>query len=89
MIHTPDLISIDLSKCIHHPGSASRVSLIVHPDIKIEDEYLVQIDGDLFCGQFIMQWYGLTFDGWFGTKLQFDAPGTNGSKWQAIWRIVR
>jgi hypothetical protein len=32
-------------------------------------------------------WFGLSFDGWVA-PLQFDEPGTNASKWKAVYEII-
>lgn len=51
-------------------------------------EYLCLIGKRFFVGGFNRQWYGLFFDGWHDVGHQFDAPGTNGSEWKAVWEIV-
>lgn len=60
-----------------------------HPDIKCgKVKYLAKINGELFTGSFTREWYGLNFDGWHDIGIQFDTPGTNGSDWEALWRIM-
>lgn len=59
------------------------------PGIKVgKTQYLVKNDGRYACGDFSRQWYGLNFDGFYDAGLQFDAPGSNHSRWQAIWEII-
>jgi hypothetical protein len=70
---------IDLSKAEGHEC----------PGIKPRKHYLCLIDGQFFAGEFDRQWYGLNFCGWRDVGLQFDAPGTNASRWQAVWEIVK
>lgn len=48
----------------------------------------VLTDGRMAAATFTRQWYGLNFDGFYDAGLQFDAPGTNGSGWKALYRIV-
>jgi hypothetical protein len=79
---TPKLKPIDLTK-----GEDSK-----HPDIKTGTTYLARIGGTYHVGKFSKQWYGWNFDGWShnpGVGLQFDTPGTNNSKWQGLWEIVK
>jgi len=74
------LIPIDLSKAEQHK----------HPDLNETDDFLCLIDGEFHVGRFSRQWYGWNFDGWkwnIAAGLQFDEPGTNYSKWEAVWRI--
>jgi hypothetical protein len=80
---TPKLIPLDLSLCYN---KGERRGL--HPEINSKDTYLALVDGDYYAGTFSDVWFGWTFDGWNGTSLQFDPPGTNGSSWQMIWKIV-
>lgn len=52
--------------------------------------YLVKFSDDpqLYCGTFTRQWYGLNFGPWInGVGRQFDAPGYNHSRWQAVWLV--
>lgn len=58
-----------------------------HPDIRCGKRYRCKIDGQIFYGTFSREWYGLNFDGWTPNPIgiQFDAPGTNSSTWEAIW----
>lgn len=73
---TPTLIPLDMSLSSEHD----------HPQIKAGQKYLCLINNQYFAGEFNKHWYGWHFDGWhYG--LQFDAPGTNASQWQAIWEI--
>ena len=66
---------LDLSKADKHN----------HPDIVVGKEYLVRIDKRWFLGTFTEQWYGLNFGPWMNmVGIQFDAPGSNGSRWEAI-----
>lgn len=56
-----------------------------HPDIVVGKEYLVRIDKRWFLGTFTKQWYGLHFGPWINmVGIQFDAPGSNRSKWEAV-----
>jgi hypothetical protein len=58
-----------------------------HPDLNSKDTYLCLIDGEYFAGKFSRQWYGWNFDGCYSSGCQFDAPGSNASRWQKIWKI--
>lgn len=63
-----------------------------HPDITGRKTYLALISGEFHAGKFSKQWFGWNFDGWShnpGVGLQFDTPGTNSSKWQGLWEIVK
>ena len=68
---------LDLSKAKEHS----------HPDIEIGKLYLVKINGSWFFGKFDKEWYGLFFDGWCDCGRQFDAPGFNKSKWEAVCEV--
>lgn len=71
------LIPIDITKADKHEC----------PGVKTDGtEYLCVINGKCFAGTFNRQHYGLNFRGWY-YGLQFDAPGTNASSWQAIYEI--
>lgn len=63
-----------------------------HPDIVIGDYYLIKLDSGegvtYHCGTFSKQWYGLNFSPWGISGLQFDAPGTNNSRWLRVWKII-
>lgn len=62
------------------------------PGINTEDEFLALINGEYHVGKFNRQWYGWSFDGWKGNPyagLQFDAPGSNSSRWQGLWRLFK
>jgi hypothetical protein len=74
----PELIEIDLSKTTRQPGAGLEVN---------GPQYLCQIRGRLFVGQFELLWYGLFFRNWHGVGIQFDPPGTNLSRWERVWRI--
>lgn len=82
------LKKIDLSKCAHKKDGACTNDLTIHPDISLKKNYLVLWDGIYAAGTFNMQWYGLNFNGIFDAGLQFDAPGTNSSAWEAVWEII-
>lgn len=75
---TPRLKRLDMRQARGH----------LHPQVRAGRTYLAKIDGAYFVGQFSHQWYGLSFLGWHGTAIQFDAPGTNASTWQQLWEIV-
>ncbi len=77
----PKLLPIDLSRSDGH----------THPDIKTDGRYyLCRIGGGLFCGKFRPVWFGLNFSPWINgpVGIQFDAPGTNRSHWEAVWEIT-
>ena len=73
------------------PVDMRRANRSNHPDIHAGKRYLVKHDGEYFIGRFTREgdtgdrW--LTFDGWEGGSLQFDAPGFNQSDWQMIWEF--
>lgn len=75
------LIEIDLAK-----GEKNE-----HPDIVADGQtkYLMKLENDsnFYAGAFCREWYGLNFIGWLGRSYQFDAPDSNSSKWQKLWRI--
>jgi hypothetical protein len=71
---------VNLSKAKEHKCSG------IKPGKK---EYLCLIDGKFWAGSFSREWYGLYFDGWEDIGLQFDAPGSNSSGWQAVWEIQK
>jgi hypothetical protein len=76
------LVRIDLTKS-KYKGIGSD-----HPDFNEESYYLAVISGNLYFGQFTKQWYGWNFDdGWGCSGHQFDAPGHNSSKWQALYEV--
>lgn len=60
-----------------------------HPDIKTDGTfYLVKIDGQAHGGRFRKVWFGLSFYPWVnGVGIQFDTPGTNRSRWEAVWEV--
>ena len=73
------LKKIDLTKAVKHEC----------PGIKLgKTSYLVKHGGQWFAGIFSRLWFGLSFFGWFGGPLQFDAPGTNCSEWEAVYEII-
>jgi hypothetical protein len=77
---------IDLDKsCVRKGGCGGRTD---HPDIDLRKQYLIKYDGRFYAGDFSMQWYGLNFNGVYDAGLQYDAPGTNSSSWEAIWEII-
>lgn len=74
------LIQVDLTQAKGHEC----------PGIKAgSTEYLILHDGQFHAGTFGREWYGLNFNGVYDAGLQFDAPGSNGSDWQAVWRIKK
>jgi hypothetical protein len=76
------LKSLDMTKSDKHN----------HPDLNTKDTFLCLIGGEFFVGKFTKQWYGFNFMGWIGNPnagLQFDAPGTNCSRWEQIWKIQK
>jgi len=71
------------------PVDLSKAEESECPGIKTgRTQYLCLIGGEFFAGTFNRQWYGLNFEGWHDVGLQFDAPGTNASRWQAVWEIL-
>lgn len=78
-VKTPKLKPVDLSKAKEHEC----------PDVKVGRKvYLAKIDGEFHVGRFSRQWYGLNFDTpAYDAGVQFDAPGTNSSSWQALWEL--
>lgn len=73
----PALVEIDLNQTTTHGGSGLGEG----------STYLVLYRGELHCGKFYRQWYGLNFAGICDAGVQYDPPGTNLSSWQRIWRI--
>lgn len=72
------LVPIDLSKATENEC----------PGINENDYFLARIDGEFYFGQFSRQWYGWNFDDdWGCSGHQFDAPGSNRSGWQALWKL--
>lgn len=62
------------------------------PAIKVGERYkyiAVMDDGRMAIGSFERQWYGLNFDGFYDTGLQFDAPGYNNSSWKKLYKISK
>lgn len=77
-----------MDKCCQYKNEG--IGFHFHPDITTKDTYLVLIGKRFFCGKFNLQWYGYNFDGWINSVgLQLDAPGTNASEWQQIWKIEK
>lgn len=58
-----------------------------HPDIDLNKFYLVKFKDYWYLGQFYQEWYGLRFNNYGLTGMQYDKPGTNGSTWQRIIEI--
>ena len=87
-MNLPHFIAIDLSKSVHKKGSGTTSSKTTHPDISTNKNYLVKVYNKLMIGTFAIQWYGLSFHPiWACSSIQYDAPGTNSSGWEAIWEI--
>lgn len=68
---------LDLKK-----GSGSN-----HPDIDRHHTYLVRYDGKYYLGSFSREWYGWNFNGIYDAGAQYNQPGTNASRWEAIWEM--
>jgi hypothetical protein len=82
------LIKIHLRRACNHKGADNGHSRTDHPDIRPgKQEYLVRYAGRFYAGTFEVQWYGLNFNGIYDAGAQFDAPGTNASRWQDVWEI--
>jgi hypothetical protein len=81
---TPKLKAVDLSKCFSKENDCSFHD---HKGINGRRSYLAKIGGFYYAGKFERVWFGWTFDGWNGTPLQLDMPGTNSSMWQGLWEI--
>ena len=73
----PFLVPIDLSKGEGHE----------HPDFRKGQLYLYKVYGNWYCGRPHRQWFGWTFSGWAGGTVQWDAPGSNSSKWEYIYEL--
>lgn len=61
-------------------------------EINDTDDFLALISGEFHVGKFSRQWYGWNFNGWRwnpGVGLQFDAPGSNCSKWEGLWKLKK
>lgn len=78
------LVELDLTKSIKHD----------HPDIRTDGtQYLVALKGcndtgtRFYAGTFSRVHFGLSFNGWVN-HLQYDAPGTNCSRYERIWEII-
>lgn len=77
--HPVKLVELDMSRADKH----------THPDIIVGEWYLVKIHNQYWAGRFNKVWFGLNFRPWANpVGIQFDAPGTNSSMWEGIWRIV-
>lgn len=85
-MRTPKLVKIDLKKCTVNKESGLGHD---HPDINSRSLYLACIGGDFCAGHFSKQWYGWNFDDWGTSGISLDKPGTNGSMWKGLWRIVK
>lgn len=58
------------------------------PGVTTRKLYLAKVDDEFHLGRFSRQWYGLNFDcPGAGVGIQFDAPGSNNSGWQALWEV--
>ena len=77
---TPILEAIDISLAREHEC----------PGINNADYFLALIGDEYYFGKFSRQWYGLFFVCGYGVSggMQFDAPGSNSSRWQGLWRLV-
>lgn len=73
----PYLVPVDLSR-----GNRGD-----HPDLRSDQDYLYKVHGHWHVGRPHRQWYGWNFSGWWGTCIQFDTPGTNGSTWEYIYEL--
>ena len=78
-MRTPKLIPVSMKNADKH----------MLPGISFKKTYLCKIGGAFWVGQFTKVWFGLHFTGWGWGGIQFDAPGTNSSEWQAVWEIKR
>jgi hypothetical protein len=59
-----------------------------HPDIIPHTQhYLIKYNAQWHLGFFHLQWYGLNFRPWGTSGLQFDAPGSNSSRWEAVLAV--
>jgi hypothetical protein len=77
---TIKLKPIDFSKATGHECPGVKTG---------KTRYLAVLQGnEMAIGSFSRQWYGLNFEGFYGAGLQFDAPGTNASRWKALFEIV-
>jgi hypothetical protein len=77
---TPELTPLNMGFAVKHE----------HPEIEVGNEhtYLCLIDDRYYAGSFSRVSFGLTFHGGgLGNSMQFDAPGSNSSKWQMIWKL--
>ena len=72
------LKEIDLSKAIGHECDG----------LNCKDNFLCRINNRFYLGRFTRQWYGLNFSEVYPAGLQFDAPRTNRSEWQQVWRVI-
>lgn len=75
---TPRLKKLDMSKAKEHE----------HPDIDSKKIYLCLIGKNYFVGTFHRVWFGWSFNGWYN-NFQFDAPGSNSSRWKQIWELKK
>lgn len=80
----PKLKRVDLGKCCEvKPGYGWHD----HAAIKPRARYLARFDGCWYAGSFSRQWFGWSFD--LGShSVQLDKPGTNHSRWEALFEIV-
>lgn len=74
------LKKIDLSKAKESNCSGIKADC--------QTQYLCLIGSKFFAGTFSKVWFGITFNDFYSTSYQFDAPGYNQSKWKGVWKIV-
>lgn len=58
-----------------------------HPLIDKNHRYVALIDGKYWSGYMRPVWYGWHFASQRISGHQFDPPGTNGCRWQRVWRV--
>lgn len=89
-MRAPKLVAVDLRKTVVAGGTTTHPDITPgkHPGITPGQMYLVLYNDQFYAGRFSRQWYGLNFEGIYDAGCQFDAPGTNKSRWQAVWKIV-
>ena len=79
-VKTPKLKPVDLSKAKGHQCPGVKTGR--------KTTYLAKIAGEFHTGHFGREWYGLNFEAVYDAGLQFDAPGSNSSDWQALWELI-
>ena len=72
--------SIDLNLCRKNSDSSTFSD---HPHIKLDQPYLVKIDGHYYYGEFSEEWYGLNFKGIYNAGCQWNYD------WQGLWEICQ